>query len=111
MTNTFINYEVENELNNARTARANGNEGKARVCARRAAGLALRNYFKKQDLPEEGLSAYQLLKAFLNLSGIPPKAKQNAINLTLRVTESFNLPDHVDLITEARSLCEQLVKM
>ena len=50
---------------------------------------------------------FNLLYNF-NQPDIPPTARQNAVNLTMRVSESFKLPVDVDLIAEARSLCEQL---
>lgn len=111
MTDHRLKLAIENEINNASAARTNGNEGRARVCARRAAGIALREYFMKHSLPVDGLSGYQLMQAFIKLPDIPTSARQNAIKLTLRVTESFNLPVNVDLIDEARSLCEQLLIM
>ena len=37
--------EIQAELEKAQQARARGNEGQARVCARRAAGIAAREYF------------------------------------------------------------------
>ncbi|MBM2849365.1 MAG: hypothetical protein HW418_2307 [Anaerolineales bacterium] len=39
---------VERELAQAHKARAAGNEGQARVCARRAAGIALREWYKRR---------------------------------------------------------------
>ena len=84
MTDHSLKLAVENEINNARAARTNGNEGRARVCARRAAGIALREYFVKHSLPVDGLSGYQLLQTFINLPDIPTSVRQNAINLTSR---------------------------
>jgi hypothetical protein len=40
--------------------RARGNEGQARVCARRAAGAVLREYFQRRGLPVRSPSAYDL---------------------------------------------------
>lgn len=111
MTDNNLKLAIENEIQNARAARTNGNEGRARVCARRAAGIGLREYFVKHSLPVDGLSGYQLLQAFINLPDIPTSVRQNAINLTSRVTESFQLPDNIDLISDALSLCNYLENM
>jgi hypothetical protein len=108
MTDHSPKLAIENEINNARAARTNGNEGRARVCARRAAGIGLREYFVKHSLPVDGLSGYQLLQAFTNLPDIPTSVRQNAINLTSRVTESFQLVENIDLISEAISFCNYL---
>ena len=41
------------EFQRAEDARAKNNEGQARVCARRAAGIAIREYFNPQrDTPK-----------------------------------------------------------
>ena len=108
---TIFDIEIQKEFHNAQVARENGNEGRARVCARRAAGAALKIYFSRQDLPFNGLSAFELLQVFIKQPGIPSSAMQNAVNLTLSVSESFQLPVKVDLIYEAHCLCELLEKM
>ena len=36
--------KLQKEFERAQIARASGNEGQARVCARRAAGIAIREY-------------------------------------------------------------------
>lgn len=111
MKESEFDPEVESELHNAHVARNNGNEGRARVCARRAAGLAVRKYFELKKFPLYNKSAYELLLSFIDQPDIPPTARQNAVNLTMRVSESFKLPVDVDLIVEVRSLCEQLSKL
>jgi hypothetical protein len=111
MTDHSSNLAIQIEIQNARVARTNGNEGRARVCARRAAGIALREYFVKHSLPVDGLSGYQLLQVFLKLPDIPTGARQNAINLTSRVTGSFQMPEDIDLISEALSFCNYLEKL
>jgi hypothetical protein len=103
--------DFEHEIEEALKARGNGNEGRARVCARRAAGAALRNYFSRKEVSVEGLSAYQLLLLFVNQPQIPPIAMQYADYLILQVSETFQLPEEVDLIHEARSLRDQLLRL
>ncbi|MFH2040666.1 MAG: hypothetical protein ABIJ65_14640, partial [Chloroflexota bacterium] len=108
MNETAIDPQIEMEFHKAILARNNGKEGQARVCARRAAGIAVRGFFEQNNFPIQNKSVYELLLSLINRPGIPSIAKQNAINLTMRVTESFSLPINVDLIEEARSLCDQL---
>jgi len=102
------NLEINSELENARHARQNGNEGKARVCARRAAGMAIRRYFLKTSLIERKESALELIQIFEKEPGIPPEIIALANNLSLRVTQSFNLPEGVDLIVDAQRLCDYI---
>ncbi len=100
--------QVEEELARAEAARARKNEGQARVCARRAAGLAAREYLQQTGVPVHPTSAYELLKLLANQPRLSPDLKRAAVHLTLRVTEEFKLPVKVDLIAEARKLCQGL---
>ncbi len=105
---TDWNDQVQQEFERAKAARARGNEGQARVCARRAAGIAIREYYARQGQSLRTSSAYQLLTLFQSDPRIPPDLKRAAAHLTLRVTEAFEVPVDVDLLDEARKLCEAL---
>ena len=107
--NAQLDPEIHTELELARQARKSGNEGKARVCARRAAGMALRKFFERSRISAMGKSSYQLIQTFADLPGLDPRLRQSAINLSVKVNESFNLPEEVDLISEANFLCEFLL--
>jgi hypothetical protein len=98
------------EFKQAEAARAKGNEGQARVCARRAAGIAIREYFDRRGVRVLSNSAYDLLNLLKNEPHLPPDLKRTADHLTLRVTEEFKLPVDVDLVAEAKKLCEELLK-
>jgi len=54
--------EIEAEFEKAEGARRRGNEGQARVCARRAAGIAIREYLTRRGARPLIISAYDLLK-------------------------------------------------
>jgi hypothetical protein len=97
------------EFQMAAAARARGNEGQARVCARRAAGVAIREYLARRGLRSSDPSAYALLKALLFVEDLPIEARQAAEYLTLRVNEEFKLPVAVDLVEQARLLCDSLL--
>ena len=107
MTNWEDKLRIEFER--AETARANGNEGQARVCARRAAGIAIREYYARRGQNIRTPSAYDLLQLATQEAHLSPDIKQAAVHLTLRVTEEFKLPTEVDLIDEARKLCDGLL--
>ncbi|MBI3737913.1 MAG: hypothetical protein HY258_02580, partial [Chloroflexi bacterium] len=77
--------------------------------ARRAAGIAAREYFARQGRAVRTPSAYDLLNLLAGEPHLPADLKQAAVYLTLRVDEEFKLPAHVDLIAEARKLCDGLL--
>lgn len=100
---------LQREFEMAEAARLRGNEGQARVCARRAAGIALREYFSRRGVFARSQSAYRLLQEFARLEDVAPDLREFAARLTLRVTEEFNLPLDADLIQDARTLCQWLL--
>lgn len=102
--------DIRTELEKAEQARARDNEGQARVCARRAAGIAAREYLTRQGIRPPSVSAYDLLSMLKSDPGLPPDLQQIAEHLTVRVTEEFKLPVNADLIAEARAFCEGLEK-
>lgn len=105
-----VHKEIDTELELAEKARARGNEGQARVCARRAAGLAIREYLTRKGIRPPSASAMDLLDLIKDDPHPSPDLKLIAEHLTLRVTEEFKLPVDADLIAEARKLCGELLK-
>ena len=101
--------EISAEFEKAEQARARGNEGQARVCARRAAGVAVREYLKRQGERPPSVSAYDLLNTLKNDPRLSPDLRQIAGHLTLRVTEEFKLPVNADLVAEAKRFCDELL--
>jgi hypothetical protein len=96
------------EFERAEVARAAGNEGQARVCARRAAGIALREYYSRHGWTLHRPGAYELLLDFIGSDFAPAALRQLAAPLTVRVNEQFNLPLDIDLVMSARHLCAAL---
>jgi hypothetical protein len=101
--------EVQSELDRAQEARERGNEGQARVCARRAAGHAARLYLARHGDAPRSSSAYDLLRLIADDPSLPARDREIAGHLTLRVNEEFRLPPGIDLIGEARELCDELL--
>ncbi len=96
-----MQQEIMRELDRAHQARAHGLEGKARVCARRAAGWAAQAYltrFHPENAPTVALIALQTLST---LPGFSPQFYLWAQHLTMRVDENYALPPEVDLLAEA----------
>lgn len=102
--------QITAEFEHAERARARGNEGQARVCARRAAGIAAREYFAQHGEIIRTPSAFDLLKLLSEDSSLSDDLRQLAAHLTLRVNEEFKLAADLDLIVEAKQLCDELLK-
>ncbi len=96
--------DIEVELQNAERARLAGNEGRARVCARRAAGIAARNFLARHALRLRDRSAYTALQALAEYPGLAPELRIASLHLVTRVTVEFTLPVDADLIADARKL-------
>jgi len=101
--------ELRLEFERAEQARTNGNEGRARVCARRAAGMAIREYLTRRGTRPPSVSAYDLLNLLKEDQRLSPNLRLIVDHLTVRVTDEFKLPVDVDLIAEARQLCDELL--
>ncbi len=102
--------EIRAEFEKAAQARERGNEGQARVCARRAAGIAVREYLTRRGTRPPSVSAYDLLNLLKDDSLLSPDLKLIANHLTVRVTEEFKLPIDADLVEEAKTFCAELLK-
>lgn len=101
--------EFEAEMRRGYAVRLEGNEGQARVCARRAAGAALREFLRRQGATHITTNAYELLHDFLTREDLPDDIRRAARLLVLRVNESFALPVDADLLDEARRLAAWLL--
>lgn len=95
---------IEQELFCAENARLTGNEGKARVCARRAAGIAVRAYFRAIGIAFSDPSAFALLNRFMQMESTPKHMKDIASRLLIRVNPDYSIPAKIDLLEDARQL-------
>jgi len=108
MTRNFWQQQAEDELQRAELARQNGNEGQARVSARRAAGTIVREYLRQQGFEASQMSAYETLLFALSLPHLPASARPILEHLVLRVEPGGKMPIPVDLVAETRQLAFQL---
>lgn len=92
----------------ARESRRMGKEGRARVCARRAAGLVAVEYFHQQPGDEQPENGYRALEMLREREDLPAQARQALTWLTTRVDTDHQLPDGVDLIAEAEMFIQYL---
>lgn len=93
---------AEMELAIARLARGADNEGKARVCARRAAGKALTAAGISSDPP---LAA---IRQFIQTLNLPDDIKNACSHMLLTVNEGFTLANNIDLISDAEKVLNYL---
>ncbi len=101
--------EFNIEINRAVQARANGNEGMARVCARRAAGIAIAEYLNQLGIKSPGSSIIDRLAVFSNLPGVNPAFQEIVSHFITKVDQNHRLPVDADLIKEAILLKDLLV--
>lgn len=96
-----IQIQIQEELLLAKQSRLEGNEGRARVCARRAAGAAVKLFLGKKDLVSNSDNALQSLEIFQTEIELPDRISTAVSWLVQRVDENHNLPNEIDLIHEA----------
>ncbi len=101
--------KFEREMQMAAQARAQGNEGKARVCARRAAGIVAAEYLKRRGISTPNMTAYDRVKFLQTWPDLPPGVREVIDHMTLRVNERHELPVDADLVAEAQWLAEVLL--
>ena len=96
------------EIIQARAARQSGNEGMARVCARRAVGILLGAYIAQQGLTNPGTSAYDRMRLFQSLPHLAAPIREVIDHFLVHVTPDRTLPGNHDLIAEAEWLASQI---
>jgi len=97
------------ELEKAERARARGNEGQARVCARRAAGVVAAEYYARRGFTHKSGSALDVLSQLRGDPSLPRDLLPDIDDLLQQVNAEFKLAPGVDLIAVARRLREELV--
>ena len=106
----MLHNQIERELSTGLQAREQGLEGKARVCARRAVGIALRHHFSRRQPQMAALSVVDMLQVFQESSDQPPAIREICAHLLTRVDPDYNLPVPVDLLAEARILIAYILE-
>jgi hypothetical protein len=101
---------IATELERAAAAIGEGNDGKARVCARRASGVALRAWLAWKKQPAGPLDAQSLLKLAADDYGFPGEAKQAALRLSAAVTEGAGLHS-TDPIGDANIIIDAVARL
>lgn len=89
MTKEDALQQIKKEFATAEYAQSLGNDGMVRVCARRAAGIAISFWLQTHPRPDWGMNAMNQLRS-LQLDGNTPQAVRGATErLSTKVTEQF----------------------
>lgn len=96
--------QSERELAQAQRARATGNEGRARVCARRAAGWAIRAWHQRRGDAQWRGDALTQLKRLQADESAPEHIRAAAARLTATVDFEHALPFEEDAVEDARRI-------
>ena len=78
---------LQQEIDWAVEAWSVGNEGKARVCARRAAGLAIRYFFQNSDNHDYARDAVRALRRMVEDESVPETVRTAARRLAAKAKE------------------------
>jgi hypothetical protein len=103
MTLSGLETRIEAELALGRAA-AESNPGKARVCARRAAGWAIQAYYQRRDGPGWGGDAMKQLARLRVDPAAPEAARAAAERLSTKVDREHRLPFEEDALEDARGI-------
>ncbi len=98
----------DKEIERALRARGEGNEGMARVCARRAAGIIAGEYLTGSGMKLPPLGALDVLKLLVDRPDTPPLAQKVSQHFLMRVDGEHHLPAEVDLIRDVYALMNAL---
>ncbi|MCE3224175.1 MAG: hypothetical protein K0S58_2355 [Nitrospira sp.] len=99
---------VEQELHAAELAWAGGNEGKARVCARRAVALAVASWWARVGKAAWPGDVMEQLRRIQQHAAFPVAVREAAERLSTAVTKRHTAPFTVDPLTDARLIVGHL---
>ncbi len=116
MTDRQIVDKIAQEIKLARRSQESGNEGKARVCARRAAGWAIQEHLKQKGVSLNTNNALDHIKYFATLDHPSEQIPAILHHLTIKLekesleSEAYYPIEGVDLVREAHWLAETLLQ-
>ena len=99
---------IEQELAAAQAAQQDGNDGKARVCARRAVALATDVWLAQLPMPLLRGDAMAQLRHIQQDASLPLPIRQAAERLSTPVTRQHTAPFTTDPIADARLIIAYL---
>ncbi|HEV8326081.1 MAG TPA: hypothetical protein VGQ08_01250 [Nitrospiraceae bacterium] len=100
--------QIEQELAEAEAARQNSNDGKARVCARRAVALATEAWLARLPLPRWRGDAMTHLRQIQQDASFPLPIRKAAERLTTSVARQHAAPFTTDPVVDAKLIIAHL---
>jgi len=104
-----LRQQARAALEDAVRSRQRGNEGRARVSARRAAGFAIAAEAQRHALSESPQSALALLRWYAGRENLDPPLREAAHRLTVKVRPDFRLPHPQDPLQDAARIVVALL--
>jgi uncharacterized protein (UPF0147 family) len=102
---------IEKEFASAALALKEGNDGKVRVCARRAAGHAISWYLNAHPRAGWGSDAVSQLSAVMNDPAFPDDVRNAASRLVKRVSDDFAYSRAEDPVVDAKTIVNCIKKI
>jgi hypothetical protein len=97
------------ELILAEQARNDGNEGRARVLARRAAGYVAYEYLLRQGIVLQSKSALERIRFLQTSAELSPIERETFEHFLIHTTPEHRLPINADLIADVHVLVRLLL--
>lgn len=104
----FYLEQIEKELAGAREAQKSGNDGKARVCARRAAGWAITWFLSRHSKKAWGVQAMTQLTMLKEDRDFPQEVRDAAGRLTTRISGIFKYPFPTDPVEDSKLIVDYI---
>lgn len=102
--------QIEKEFATAAQARKEGNDGKVRVSARRAAGVAITLWLNSHSRERWGADAMNQLKNLQLDESMPPFVRDAAVHLTTKITQLIRTPSSADPVQSSRTIIDYLLE-
>ena len=103
--------QIEKEFATAREALKVGNDGKARVCARRAAGHAITWFLSKYPRQGWGTDALRQLQNLKDDPSFPQDVREAAERLITKVSDQFRYPFSTIPLEDAQIIITHIEKV
>ena len=100
--------QIEQELAKAAEGIQNGNNGLARVCARRAVALAVQQWVERSEKKVWPGDAMHQLRKIQEETTVPLPVREAAQRLLTKVTDQAQSPMTTDPIADARIILDYL---
>jgi hypothetical protein len=110
MTREQAHQRIEKEFSTASQAGTLGNDGMMRVCARRAAGIAVSYWLESHHRPNWGPDVMTQLRSVQLDTSIPQPVRDASQRLTTKITEQFTSPFSTNPIEDSKIIINHFME-